>query len=312
MRAAWVLAALLLLPLVPSAPAGAGPAVHDYWVDVGTESAHGLIAYPDGMPSALVVILHGYGHDSSSHATHLSELAARGALAVAMDFRGSGFPLRAGADDSIAATQDLLSRYAFNTTILYSVSMGTAVASMVLSELPVFDYWVDNEGLAMLHETWAGATVLAPANQFAADASRAIETECGGTPATEAACYIERSAALRALEFTSLKGAYITHGLHDGLVPYNQGREMAAALRASGVPTDFYTVVRGQAGGEGTTLTGYGGQQVDGLAGHGSESNDAHTLTALSFGLLYDLVSGTLGDASDRELVLDREFGVLG
>lgn len=312
MHRSLLLAALLLLAGIAPVSATLSEAsvgVDDYYVIVGSEVATGLLGLPDDPAAAdtLVVILHGYGHKAESHRGHLGAIAERGAIGVAMDYRGEGFPLRAGADDTIAATQDLLATYTnVENVILYSVSMGTAVAPMVLAELPVFDHWIDNEGLAMLHETWAGATVLAPANQFASDASRDIEAECGGTPATALPCYLERSAATRAGEFQGLKGVWLTHGIHDGLVPYNQGREMAAALRGVGIPADFHTVLRGETGGEGTTITGYGGMQVDGLAGHGSESNDAHTLTGLSFGLLYALLEGTLEAPADREVVHDR------
>lgn len=308
MKAVW-LVPLLVLPLAfapaPAAAAGVAP----YSVLVDGETATGLLATPAGAPLGLVVIVHGYGHTSASHAGHLAHLAEKGYVAVAMDFRGSGFPLAAGAADTRAAIADLDARYDFPTRVLYSVSMGTAVSSLILP-FEAFDVWVDNEGLAMLHETWAGASALAPSgNPTAVNAQREIDAECGGTPATAPACYLERSAALHADAF-DLGGAVLTHGLNDGLVPYDQGREMATALRAAGIPTDFHTVVRSAPGTEGTTLTGYTPLGGMGLAGHGTESDDSHALTALSFTLLDEVLDGTLVP-SGSESVHDGELGTL-
>ncbi|HWH07875.1 MAG TPA: alpha/beta fold hydrolase, partial [Candidatus Thermoplasmatota archaeon] len=267
-------------------------------------------ALPQGDPLGIVVLAHGYGHTAESHRGHLERLASLGHAAVAMDYRGEGMPLRAGADDTIAATRDLMQRYPGKPVVLYSVSMGTAVAGIVLAELPVFDWWVNNEGLSDLPELHTEASLLAPANAFAAKAVADMDAECGGTPAQRPACYQERSAALRAGEFRHLKGVVLAHGLNDGLVPYDQGRQMQAALRAAGIPQDFYTVVRGNVGGEGTTITGYAGRNVDGLAGHGTESNDAHALTALSFALLERVLDGSLVPGG-REVVVDRDLGAL-
>lgn len=301
----------LLLPLATLQPAAhAATAAQDYVVAVNGAEAHGLLALPDGEVKGIVVLLHGYGHKAESHRGHLERLASLGHVAVAMDYRGEGFALRAGADDSIAATRDLVQRYPGEPLVLYSVSMGTAVAGMVLAELPVFDYWVNNEGLADLPELHTEASLLAPANAYAAKAVADMDAECGGKPAQQPACYRDRSAALRAAEFRNLKGVVLAHGLNDGLVPYDQGREMQAALNAAGIPNDYHTVLRGNPGGEGTTITGYAGHNVDGLAGHGTESNDAHALTALSFALLERVLDGSLVP-SGREFVEDRGLGTL-
>lgn len=307
-----LLALPLALPLAP-AQAEAGATVADYWVDVGGEDAHGLLALPDGEPRGLVVVMRGYGHSAESHRGHLRHLAEQGFVAVAMDFRGSGFPLRAGADDTLAATRDLLAAHpGIEDVTLYSVSMGTAAASMVLAEGDgLYDLWVVNEGLSMLHETWTGATALSPSgNPTALRARQDIEDECGGAPAQAPACYVERSAALRAHEYGSLKGAVLAHGLNDGLVPYDQGRELVAALRAAGISSDFYTVAGCEPGGEGTSITGYTPLGGMGVAGHGTESDDSHCLTALSFALLDEVVNGRLVP-SGQERVVDRHAGTL-
>lgn len=298
--------ALALLLALPLAPAEGGALVQPYTVEVDGQTAQGLLATPVGAPLGIVVILHGYGHKAESHRAHLEALAAEGFVALAMDYRGEGFPLRAGADDTIAAAQDVFARFPNLPHHLYSVSMGTAVAGIVLAELPAFDTWTNNEGLSDLVEIWAGATVLAGANEYARNAVRDIETECGGTPVQAPVCYQERSAATRAVEFPRacltaasetcrvLRGVVLTHGANDGLVPYDQGRKMQGTLAAAGVPTEFYTVVGCEAPNGGTTLTGYSPLGPMGLAGHGSEDKDVHCLTGLSFSLLHDVIHGRL------------------
>lgn len=307
MRRALPFLVLALLAL-PASGAGA----EDYVV----AGAHGLVAEPSTPAKGLVVILHGYGHQAESHRGHLAHLADQGYLAVAMDYSGpqEGFPLLAGALDTRAAILDLRASHGLDDepTHLYSVSMGTAVAALLVPMMPgTFTYWVDNEGLAMLAETWAEAKAVSPGIPFGAVAAAAIEAECGGTPAQSPDCYLARSAALRASEF-DLQGAILTHGLNDGLVPYDQGREMAAALRARGVPTAFYTVATCAPGSEGTTITGHalGEDGGKGVCGHGTESNDMHTLTALSFRLLDEVLAGSLAP-SDSEHVVDGKFGAL-
>jgi hypothetical protein len=308
MRAALLVPLLALALLVPPALA----LVADYQVG----GAHGLAGSPEGAPKGFVLILHGYGHQAESHRAHLEHLAAQGWAGVAMDYTGpqAGFPLGAGAADSLAALRDLRAAHGLDDepTVLYSVSMGTAVAALVLPQLTPEDrttYWVNNEGLASLAETWAEAKAVSPGIPFGAVASAAIESECGGTPAQAPDCYRARSAALRAAEFP-IQGAVLTHGLNDGLVPYNQGREMAGALRANGIPTEFWTVATCAPGSEGTTITGHATLGGRGVCGHGTESNDAHTLTALSFGLLDQVLEGSLVPA-DREHVVDGTLGTL-
>ncbi|HET6404355.1 MAG TPA: alpha/beta fold hydrolase [Candidatus Thermoplasmatota archaeon] len=312
-----LLALLLVLVLVaPLAPATHGASLVSPYAVCPTggachpkQMATGLLAVPEGEPLGLIVILHGYGHNASSHRAHLGHLAAQGYVAVAMDYRGTGFPLAAGAEDTRAAIADLESRFDFPTRILYSVSMGTAVAALVLPH-ERFDVWVNNEGLSMLHETWAGAALLAPSgNPTAVKAKADIEAECGGTPADAPECYLARSAALRVAEF-DVGAVVLAHGLNDGIVPYNHGREMVAALRAHGIASDFYTVVRSNPGGEGTTLSGYTPAGTLGLAGHGTESNATHALTSLSIRLLDEVLAGTLVPA-DRERVHDHGLGTL-
>lgn len=302
---------LLATTALPGAPAAGSSLVSDIELTVQGEPAHGLIGVPQGAAAGIVVVLHGYGHVAESHRAHLQHLAEQGYLGIAMDYRGGpGMHLGAGAADSCAALDHLQTLAPGKTAYLYSVSMGGAVAGMVLATCPEFAYWVDNEGMTSITETWAEASALAGANAYAANAKRDIEAECGGIPAQAPGCYVSRHALTRVPEFTGLAGVVLTHGLNDGLVPYDQGREMVGALRAHGIPSEFYTVVRSGAGAEGTTISGYSPAGGLGLAGHGTESNDAHALTALSFGLLDEILAGTLVPA-DAEHVVDSELGTL-
>lgn len=306
-----LLALPLALALLPAIPADGTSLVEDVALLVDGEAAHGLVARPMGNASGVVVILHGYGHFAESHRGHLQHLAEQGYAAAAMDYRGgAGMHLGAGAADSCAALAHLRTEAPNGSAYLYSVSMGGAVAGMVLAECPGFSYWVSNEGMTTVAETWAEATALAPANAYAARAVADIEAECGGTPAEAPLCYQERTAVTRVPEFAGLLGVVQTHGLNDGLVPYDQGRELNAALRAAGIPVDFYTVVRSAQGTEGTTLTGYAPLGGMGLAGHGTESDDDHALTALSFALLDEVLAGTLVP-SGEERVVDEGLGTL-
>jgi acetyl esterase/lipase len=298
----------------PASAASASPVATDVWIDEGNGVvAHGLQALPLGACQGVVVIDHGIDHNATDHAGHLEHVASEGWAAIAMDYRGpeTGFPLEAGRVDTIAAARYVRAECPTGPAVLFSVSMGTAVAGPVLATLPgFFTEWVDSEGLSMLAETWAEATAISPANAFAANASASIEAECGGTPATQPQCYHDRSAALRAPEFQGLRGVVLLHAVNDGLVPYDQGREMEAALKAVGVPTAFFTVLRGQVGEEGTTITGYAGANVDGLAGHGDESDDGQTLTHLSLEALDGVLARTLVP-SGQEMVMDRDLGTL-
>lgn len=305
-------AILLVLAALPHVGASTAS---DVLLDVGGASAHGVQALPTGECKGIVVVAHGYGHTASEHAGHLVHLADEGFAAIAMDYRGpqDGFPLGAGAEDTIAAARFLRAECPTGPASLYSVSMGTAVAGPVLASLPsFFTIWVDSEGLSQLAETWAEATALSPANAFAKTASDAIVAECHGTPAEQPACYQERSAALRAGEFAGLQGVILAHAINDGLVPYNQGREMQAALDAQGIKNDFFTVVRDTNGGTGTTLTGYASHDLDnGFTGHGTESVDSDTMTALTFGLLDKVVLGTYGPIGGGETVLESDVGIV-
>src|SRR4051794_31198874 len=57
---------------------------------VGSTPLHGLISLPKKAPRKLAVFAHGYQNASPSWAAHLRDAATRGAVAVAVDYRGIG------------------------------------------------------------------------------------------------------------------------------------------------------------------------------------------------------------------------------
>ncbi len=83
-------------------------------------------------------------------------------------------------------------------------------------------------------------------------------------------------------------------------MPYNQSREMAAALRAAGVRYEFYSVSRRDAETErDTTITGtvlgpVDGDYVSPLAGHASEQSTTHIVMTQALGRLASLYEGDL------------------
>src|SRR5689334_17713943 len=90
-------------------------------------------------PTQLVVMFHGHQNDSCSWRNHLREVAARGAIAVAMDYTGQvdtdvegfgtvenwGWFVRSGAADSIVAARYFMDRYPSITQVFnFGASMG--------------------------------------------------------------------------------------------------------------------------------------------------------------------------------------------
>lgn len=97
---------------------------------------------------------------------------------------------------------------------------------------------------------------------------------------------------------SGVRGAVVIHGVDDGLVPYNQGREMASALRAVGVPTEMMTVgLKDEQSERETTVTGHVAGQVvsdyrSPLAGHASEKSRTHIVMVTALRRLWDLMAG--------------------
>lgn len=286
--------------------------------------ADGRYALPrQAAPTTLVVMFHGHGNDSCSWRRHLQNAAGRGAVAVAMDYTGQrqtpvenyGWFVREGAADSIAAAKHFMSVYPSITTVIaFGVSMGGNASGMAVASpdakrgdgSPLFDYWIDVEGVNNLIEEYMIARTVAPFNATAAIAVQGMEEEAGGPIESVPEEYVNLTNVLRAPEMAGLKGAVVVHGLDDGLVPTNQSPEMAAALTAVGVPTQLVKVVgRGnaEAGTTGTSIVAgplfeAAGQEYESpLAGHGWEGSDTQLVIRTGFDYLWALMAGSAPSA---------------
>jgi acetyl esterase/lipase len=286
------------------------------------EPAEGLFALPAKAPKAIVVFAHGYGHTVESWRTHLTRVAREdGVVAVAMNYRGTvilppstpgglpqsrGWQVAEGAEDSIAAVRHFLDACpAAKTVVMYSVSMGGNAGGLAVAAgatrpngNPLFDFWVNIEGATNVTETYHEARLVARSgNAFAVNATADIERQMGGTFEQVPQRYLDRTVVLHTADIAAsgLQGVISVHGLDDGLVPYNQSRELTTALHAAGVPTEMYTVAtRGPGSEPGTTITGTilgpTGQYTSPFAGHASESSTTHIVGMKGFELLSQLL----------------------
>jgi hypothetical protein len=230
---------------------------------------------------------------------------------VATDYRDNlGFPTLRGAYDTIAATEYALEKFpSIDTVYLFGVSMGGAVSGTAIVESAaisddgkaLYDYWITAEGVSQLVETYGEAKAAAEAtgNATAMAAAAGIERDTGGTPAECPLAYQRRSPALHAaqMQLGGVQAATVIHPVNDGLVPHNQGREMAGALTTAGIATQFFTVVGIPEGQDpGTTGTGtLGAGEADGtlnLAGHGSEADATHPVMRTAFEQLRKMLDG--------------------
>lgn len=304
-------------------------------------TATGRYALPGGKPKGLVVFDHGYGHTSASWVQHMKKAADRGLIAVAPDYRGirikpdsngdglpesRGWDVMAGAQDTVAAAQLFEARCrSVQKIVVFGVSMGgnTSGLAVALSKhekrsngKPLFDYWVNVEGAVNVVETYMGARLLAPVNEFAKNAQADIEREMGGTFEETPGAYLQRTVVARVddIKASGVKGVVMVHGVDDGLVPYNQAREMSALLAAHEIPYDMFTVGReSKKTDNDTTATGYVGGQLDEnydspLAGHASEKSQVHIVMVTAFDRLWGLFKGQ-NPGPVGEHVVDGEEG---
>jgi acetyl esterase/lipase len=287
------------------------------------ETVSGLLGYMKGtQPTRLVVFCHGYGHTVEGSWRHHVERTVREDTAViTVNYRDNlAFPVLKGAQDTIAATLLAKARFpSVETVYLLGISMGGAISGTAITEsmevtedgTSLYHYWVDVEGVSMLHETWGAAKAIGH------DAAEQIEDDAGGMPMDVPEEYVRRSPALRTQEMAEggLRAAVVVHGFNDGLVPYNQGREMAQALLAAGIPVQMFNVVRDSDGQtSGTTGTGAIFGAVTGedpndtfglnLSGHGTESDYGHPVIRTGFEQLELLLDG----AYDETLPYDEWF----
>ena len=260
----------------------------------------------------------------------------RGVATVTMDYRGlkflpgnngvpesRGFPLMTGAKDTLTATKLFESRCkSIRTVVLMGVSLGGNTSGLALAMAganrarsrdgsPLYDYWIDVEGEVNLIETYLEARAAAAAVETAANAKQDIEEETGGPIERHPGAYETRTVVARMddIEDARLRGAVVIHGLDDGLVPYNQGREMAALLDNANVSTDMITIGRKSEQSEReTTASGYAAGQLDPdyrspLAGHASERSTTHIVMVTAFDQLTRILHGEVPQGYDEIFV---------
>jgi dipeptidyl aminopeptidase/acylaminoacyl peptidase len=280
--------------------------------------ASGRYALPDSeTPTQLVIMFHGHGNDSCSWRRHLQQAAERGAIAVAMDYTGQrqtpsenyGWFVDEGAADSIAAARYFLNAYpSIRQVFAIGISMGGHAAGLAVASpdavradgSPLFDYFVDVEGVNNIIEEYLVARGVAPVNAGGALAQQEIEEEYGGSLETVPDAYLTSSIVTRAQDM-KLRGALIVNAVDDGLVPTDQSPQMAAALIAAGVPAHVFTVLGRGDGESGTTATAIAagplfdaaGQSYESpFAGHGWEGSETQLVVRTGFEQLFALMAG--------------------
>ncbi|MCA1839657.1 MAG: prolyl oligopeptidase family serine peptidase [Actinobacteria bacterium] len=330
----WISAAVLLAmvgTLMPLASAGAAPSCTD-GADKTFQTAQltgnsGLYSRPSTTPTTLVVFDHGYQKPATAYwDEHLRDAANHGVVAVAPNYTGiggapdyRGWNVSAGAADSIADAKYFLKRCpSIKQVVLMGISMGGNASGLAIAAdakradgSPLFDYWFDVEGATDVAETYIEARLVAPSgNAYADMAYHDIEKEMGGSIDQVPDQYQKESVVTRVSDIgaSGLKGVVIVHGVDDGLVPYNQSREMANVLRANQIPTEFYSITGRGKGESGTTLTGDVIAQADPtyespMAGHGAEESKTQLVITTAFDRLWDFIKGTKVTADQESVV---------
>lgn len=304
--------------------------VQDLAIRVDGEKATGRYALPEEEPTTLVVFAHGYSHDSSSWIGHMRKAAAEhGVIAVTMDYRGTyteksedgettvrGWFVKEGAEDMIAATKLFRKTCSsIQQTVLFGVSMGANASGLALAGAseekapgggPLFDYWFDVEGAVNVVETYAGASALAPVNTFAANAKADIEDEMNATFQEDPAGYWDLAVVSHMDEIgaSGVKGVVVIHALEDGLVPYNQAREIVPEILAQQIPLEVYTIAGKGDGESGTTISGYSPVKDSPFAGHASEKSDTHIVMVTAFERMWSLIDEEVAVADYDEIFI--------
>jgi hypothetical protein len=286
-------------------------------------SPSGLLGYIEGStPTRLVVFCHGLGQTvEDAWIEHVRRTVTPDVAVVTTNYRDNlQFPILRGAHDTIAATLMAKARFpSVETVYLLGVSMGGAVSGTAIAEsvhvtedgAGLYDYWVNVEGLVNQFEAWtlASAALPAVANDLAEDA--------GGTPAEVPEEYARRSPLFRVADLaaTRLRAVAMVHAFNDGLVTYNQSREMAAAQLGVALPTQVFNVLRHAQGQDpGTTGTGFFGSLLGtgdpndavGLAGHGFEGDPNHPVIRTGFEQLALMLAGDYDETTPyRETLVD-------
>jgi hypothetical protein len=303
----------------------------------GGGTAKALFVVPSKKPVGIVAFDHGYSHTMYSWVRHMQRVSKQlNVIAFAPDYRGQvndmkaqplpssrGWRVAEGAVDTNTAAQlfDKACLKGRGHNVLYGVSMGGNTSGLALAAkpkrtggAPLWDHWINVEGAANVLETYQGARVLAPVNTFAKNAQADIEQEMGGTPETAMQTYLERSVVNRVADIkaSGVKGVVMIHGVADGLVTYDVGRQLRELLEQARVPVDFATFVRRSTSSEpGTTIDGYAPSgQTSPFAGHASEVSETHDVGMEGFGRLARLYRGL--EVCGMDAVYDEGSFVVG
>jgi hypothetical protein len=156
---------------------------------------------------------------------------------------------------------------------------------------PLFDWYVGMEAIEDIFGEFQLAKAL-PNDAFIQGAVADAKAELGGTIDEKPAAYhavnpIEHVDKIKA---SGLRGAFLVHGVDDGLVPYQQSVDMTKALRDAGIKTDFWTARKRRPGDEpDTTLSGRFGTP-SGDSGHASDTAIKHLVPSTGLRIIHDLV----------------------
>ncbi|HUR62626.1 MAG TPA: alpha/beta fold hydrolase [Candidatus Thermoplasmatota archaeon] len=216
------------------------PGIHGLRMALDGGEALGLVGVPaTGSSDTLVVLAKGLGSKVDDWRPLMEGLAARGALSVAMEYRGEPgtWKVEAGVEDTLAATQMMLQAHPeLQRTILYGFSMGGEVAGLMAARAPphTFTHLVVGAGVMDLSGEWRSTVSFQPL----------IEAAAGGRPDESPGAYaalspLDHAAALAA---QGLQRVYLVHGAADTVVPVDQAERMAQALEAEGVPVSLLVV----------------------------------------------------------------------
>jgi hypothetical protein len=197
------------------------------------------------------------------------------------------------ADASNAVARWLDARCHPATVVAYGVSMGGNASGLALAAAGpgLYDRWFDIEGANNVVETYNAARrwprpTPSPMRRHTASSWR----------------WAARS---------RIAGVVMVHALDDGLVPYDQSREMQAALQTRGLPVQFWTVGTCTSGCEkDTTIDGYASHaQGTPLAGHSNETVYESLVSNTGFDRLDALFQQGIEPTDSGEFVRDGQTG---
>jgi dipeptidyl aminopeptidase/acylaminoacyl peptidase len=259
-RVLWLISLFIAVSVTGAAPgqavAASGPyqvAVQPITVTVDGQPATGLLYLPysqqpgDLPVNQLVVFCHGHTDTAATEASYLIPLAAHtGAPVLAMNNRGApgAWNPTTGWQDTLAATRWYKHQHpGIRLTVLWGWSMGGMTSGLALAHEHhrLFDYWVasfpvvEDAGACVVYKA-LGAVDGEPG------AGQEVQNDAGGcNPAQCPTNYMERSPTFLAARI-HVRRAIFLHGLGDDNSPYEQSREMQAALQVHGIPTSMYSV----------------------------------------------------------------------